>query len=429
MSGEVATRKKKPIYQDLFFQVIVGMIAGVVLGLVRPDIGQAMAPLGDAFIKLIRMVITLVIFCTVVRGIAGIRDRKTIGRLALKTLVYFEGMMALALFIGLSLVNLWRPGVGMNIDVHSIDPAAIKNYITVASHVSVSEFILNIIPNSAVGAFAEGNVLPALFFSLLFAFGLNAVGESGKPVLAVIDSATHVLFWVVGVVMRVAPIGAFGALAFTVGKFGASSIFGLGMLILCFYATCAIFVVICLGGVAWLAGFSLWKFAKYIKEEILIVLATTSTEPVLPRLLQKLERLGCDKSVVGVVVPTGYSFNLEGTSLYVATVAVFLAQATNTPFGLEQQLGLVGVALFTAMGSAGVSGAAFIVLVATLAAYGPIPVVTIAIIIGVHRFLAEALTTTSLLGNCVATIVVSKWERALDMERLDRLLNDPLAKG
>lgn len=411
-------RASKPFYYDLSFQVVVGMVAGIVLGLVRPEIGQAMVPLGDAFIRLIRMLITLIIFCTVVRGIAGIKERSSIGRLALKTLIYFEGMMALALFIGLSLVNMWKPGVGMNIDVHSLDPANVKNYISTAQHVNLSEFILHIIPQSAIGAFAEGNVLSSLFFSLLFAFGVNAMGEAGKPVLTVVDSATDILFWVVGIVMRVAPIGAFGAIAFTIGKFGASSIFGLGMLILCFYVTCALFIAVCLGTVGWIAGFNLWKLIRYFKEEILVVLATTSTEPVLPRLLQKLEQLGCDKSIVGVVLPTGYSFNLEGTSLYVAAVTVFLAQALNIPFGLEDQLGLVGVALFTAMGSAGVSGAAFIVLVATLGTYGPIPVVAIALIIGIHRFLAEALTTTSFLGNCVATIVVSRWEHAVDMNRL-----------
>ncbi len=407
----------------LSVQVVVGMLLGVLVGVLFPHLGLRMQPLGDGFIRLIRMLIAPIIFCTVVHGIVGIGGMRKAGRVALKALIYFEIMTTLALIVGLVVVNIWRPGDGMNVDPHLLNTASAKAYVTAAEHQDLLDFAMNIIPKTLVGAFAEGNLLAVLFVSVLFAAVLPAMGEQATPILRLIESLNAALFRIIGLIMVVAPIGAFGAIAFTVSRFGATSLIGLGKLVLCFYLTCAIFVVACLAPVARLCGFSLWKFARYIREEILIVFATTTTESVLPQVMRKLCRLGCDESVVGLVVPTGYSFNLEGTCLYLSATAVFLAQATNTPFGLSQQIALVLISLLTAKGSAGVAGSAFITLAATLSALGTVPVETIALIIGIHRLLSEALTFTTLLGNGVATLVVAKWEGALDAAQLDRELN------
>jgi aerobic C4-dicarboxylate transport protein len=419
----VSTLRRKPIYQDLSFQVAAGMVLGVLVGIFFPQIGTHLHPLGDGFIKLIRMLIAPIIFCTVVHGIASIGEMKKVGRVALKALIYFEVMTTIALLVGLLVVNVWRPGDGMNVDVHSLNPATVKAYATAAQHADATDFLMNIIPKTFIGAFSEGNLLGVLLLAILFGSVLPAMGKHGEPIVALINSLNKALFRVVGVIMMVAPIGAFGAIAFTISKFGAGSLLGLSKLVLCFYITSAIFVGVFMGLAARLAGFSLWKFLRYIREEVLIVFATTTTESVLPQLVRKLELLGCDESVVGLVIPTGYSFNLEGTCLYITTAAVFLAQATNTPFGLSEQIGLVLISLLTAKGSAGVAGAAFVTMAATLSAQNIIPVESIALVIGIHRLMSEALTFTSLVGNGVATMVVAKWDGALDEKKMHRELN------
>jgi aerobic C4-dicarboxylate transport protein len=382
-----------------------------------------MKPLGDGFIKLIKMMIAPIIFCTVVHGIASMEDMKKVGRVGLKALIYFEVVTTLALIIGLVVVNVLQPGAGMNTDPRTIDTRSIQIYTTKAGQQGTVEFLMHIIPNTIVGAFAEGEILQVLLFAVLFAFGLHVMGERGKPVLAFIDGVSHALFNVVGIIMRLAPIGAFGAMAFTIGKYGIVTLLSLGKLMAAFYLTCVLFVLVVLGGIAWFAGFSILKFIRYIKEELLIVLGTSSSESVLPRMIAKLENLGCKESVVGLVVPTGYSFNLDGTCIYLTMAAIFLAQATNTELTLWQQLGIIGVLLLTSKGAAGVTGSGFIVLAATLSSVGSIPVASIALILGVDRFMSEARALTNLVGNGVATVVVSKWENALDVERMNRLLD------
>ena len=414
---------KKKLYEHLYFQVLCGMIIGVLLGYFYPQAASATKPLGDAFIKLIRMVIAPIIFCTVVHGIASMSDLKKVGKVALKALIYFEAVTTLALVVSLVIVNLWQPGVGMNIDPSAIDTKPIQAYTTKAGQQSTVEFFMHVIPGTVIGAFAEGEILQVLFFSVLFGFALSFLGERGKPLLHIIELVSHTFFRIVGIIMKAAPIGAFGAIAFTVGTYGIGSLLALGKLVFGFYFTCLFFVFVVLGTISHLAGFSLFKLLRYLKEEILICFATTSSEVVLPRMIAKMENLGCEESVVGLVIPTGYSFNLDGTCLYLVTAAVFLAQATNTPLGIEQQLGLIGVLLLTSKGAAGVTGAAFIVLAATLASVGTIPVASIALILGIHRFMSEALVPTNLIGNAVATIVVCKWENALDETKLQSVLS------
>jgi aerobic C4-dicarboxylate transport protein len=353
-----------------------------------------------------------------VHGIASMEDMKKVGRVGLKALIYFEVMTTVALIIGLLVVNIWRPGVGMNIDPAALDTSGIAAYTAKAAEQSTVEFFLHVIPTTVVGAFAEGEILQVLFFAVLFAFALHWLGERGKPLLGIIDQAAHVFFGIVGIIMKVAPIGAFGAMAFTIGKYGVGTLVSLGSLMLGFYATCLIFVFGVLGLVARFTGFSILRFIKYIKEELLIVLGTSSSESVLPRMIAKMEVLGCDKSVVGLVIPTGYSFNLDGTCIYLTMAAVFLAQATNTDLSFAQQLGLVGILLLTSKGAAGVTGSGFIVLAATLASLGTVPVASIALILGVDRFMSEARALTNLVGNGVATVVVAKWEGALDEARM-----------
>jgi aerobic C4-dicarboxylate transport protein len=416
----------RPFYLQLWFLVLVAMAIGVALGEFYPEIGVRMAPLGDAFIKAIRVLIAPIIFCTVVHGIAGMASMAKVGRVAFKALLYFEVLTTVALVVGLVAVNLFRPGVGMNVDLSHIDASSVAAYIEQTHHRTTTQFLLAIIPDTFIGAFSEGNVLQVLYVSVLCGFALSALGIAGKPLTDLIDIASRMFFRIVAVVMWAAPIGVFGAIAFTVGKFGAGSLVSLGKLIITFYATCLVFIFLVLWPIARWCGVSLFRFIGYIREELLIVIATTSSETVLPRMIAKLEAMGCDESVVGLVIPTGYSFNLDGTCLYLATTAVFLAQATNTPLSIEQQVGLLAVLLVASKGAAGVAGAAFIVLAATLAAVGTIPVESVALILGVHRLLSQGLTPTNLIGNGIATVVIAKWENALDERRMaDALAGNP----
>ena len=416
-------KKAQPWYLQLWFQVLVAMAIGIALGHLYPDLGARMQPLGDAFIKAIRVLIAPIIFCTVVHGISSMANMAKVGRVALKALIYFEVLTTIALIIGLVAVNLFKPGVGMNVDLSHLDTSSVAGYIEQTHKQGTEQFLLNIIPNTFVGAFSEGNVLQVLYLSVLCGFALSWMGQAGKPLNDLIEASSHMLFRIVAVVMWAAPLGAFGAIAFTVGKFGTASLLSLGELLLSFYLTCLIFVFGVLWPIAHWCGFSLFKFIRYIWEELLIVFATTSSETVLPRMIAKLEDAGCEESVVGLVIPTGYSFNLDGTCLYLATAAVFLAQATNTPLTIEQQLGLLAVLLLASKGAAGVAGAAFVVLAATLASVGTIPVESVALILGVHRLMSEGLTPTNLIGNGVATLVIAKWENALDERRLQQVLD------
>jgi aerobic C4-dicarboxylate transport protein len=419
-----ATRRKNPWWAQLWVWVLIAMALGIALGIAAPDLAGQMGPLGDAFIKLIRMLIAPIIFCTVVTGIAHMADMARVGRVAIKAIIYFEVMTTVALIIGLLAVNILQPGAGMNVDVSKLNPSVVEPYVKLTHDVGFVPFLVNIIPSTFVGAFTEGNILQVLFIAVLSGFALVWLGERAKPLVDVIDVASKMLFIIVGIVMWTAPIGAFGAIAFTVGKFGVGSLASLGKLILGFYLTCVVFIAVAFAPIARLCGFSLLKLIRYIKEELLICIATTSSETVLPRIMDKLEQLGCEKSVVGLVVPTGYSFNLDGTCLYLATAAVFLAQATNTPLDIWHQIGLLLILLLTSKGAAGVAGAAFVVLAATLGAESSIPVASVALVLGIHRLMSQGLTPTNLLGNAVATIVMAKWEGALDEKRLHRVLDE-----
>jgi aerobic C4-dicarboxylate transport protein len=421
---ETATsvRPAKVWYRQLWAQVLTGMGVGILLGYFDPALGERMAPLGDAFIKAIRMLIAPIIFCTVVHGIARMADMARVGRVAIKALIYFEVLTSIALVIGLVAANLWQPGVGMNVDLSRIDTSAVSTYVAQTQKQDTATFLINIIPNTFVGAFSDGNVLQVLFIAVLCGFALTWIGPRAQPFLDLLEIVSNMLFNVVAMVMWAAPLGAFGAIAFTVGKFGAGSLLSLGKLLGGFYVTCLIFVFGVLWPIAHWCGFSLLKLIRYIREELLIVYATTSSETVLPRMLVKLEQLGCEESVVGLVIPTGYSFNLDGTCLYLASAAIFLAQATNTDLSVSQQMGLLGVLLLASKGAAGVAGAAFVVLAATLASTGTIPVASVALVLGIHRLMSQGLTPTNLIGNAVATIVVAKWENALDEDRLHRVL-------
>ena len=405
-------------YKSLYFQVLVAIAIGITLGVMAPELGAAMKPLGDGFIKLIKMIIAPVIFCTVVTGIAGMEDMKSVGKTGGYALLYFEFVSTIALMIGLVVINVVKPGVGMNIDPATLDASSVATYATTAESQSTVDFFLNIIPMTVVDAFARGEILQVLLFSLLFGFALHAMGETGKPVFNFIDALSHVLFRIIGYIMAVAPIGAFGAMAFTIGRYGVESLISLGALMACFYATCLLFVFVVLGIIARLHGFSIWKFVVYIREELAIVLGTSSSESVLPRMIHKMEMVGCRKSVVGLVIPTGYSFNLDGTSIYLTMAAIFLAQATNIPLSLMDQLGLLAVLLLTSKGAAAVTGGGFIVLAATLSATGTVPVAALALILGIDRFMSEARALTNLVGNGVATIVVAKWCGQLDEAKM-----------
>jgi len=384
----------------------------------------AMKPFGDGFIKLIKMIIAPIVFCTVVTGIAGMEDMKKVGRVGAKALLYFEVLSTIALLIGLVVVSVVQPGAGMNADVTKLDTKAVAAYASKAQAQSTVDFIMNIIPNSVVDAFAKGDILQVLLFAILFGVALSAMGKKGKPLLLIIDQFSHGLFGCIGTIMKLAPLGAFGAMAFTIGKFGLGSLTKLGMLMGSFYLTCLLFIFVVLGAVCKMAGFSVLKFIKYIKEELLIVLGTSSSESVLPRMMAKLEHLGCSKSVVGLVIPTGYSFNLDGTSIYLTMAAVFVAQATNTPLTITQTLTILGVLLLTSKGAAAVTGGGFITLAATFAVIPTIPVAGLALILGIDRFMSEARALTNLIGNGVAAVVVAKWENELDSVRMERVLNN-----
>jgi len=416
------TEPKRPFYKNLWIQVLVAIALALVLGHFYPAKAIAMKPLGDAFIRLITMVITLIIFCTVVSGIANVQDIKKVGRLGGKALLYFEVVSTFALFIGLVVGNVVKPGAGFNVNPASLDPKAIADYAGQAKAQGVTEFLMHIIPTTAVDAFAKGDILQVLLVSILFGFALSAIGARAKPMLDLLDSLTRTIFRIVNMLMRFAPIGAFGAMAFTVGKYGMSALGPLVKLIVVFYATCIGFVIIVLGAIAAAAGFSVFKFLGFIREEILIVSAVNTSEAALPTLMEKLERLGCSKPLVGLVVPSGYIFNTDGTGLYMTLAALFVAQATNTHLTMAQQLTIFAVATLTSKGASGVSGASFIALVATLTVVPAIPVASMALLLGIERFMSTGRALVNMIGNGVATIVVARWERELDTATLNRNL-------
>jgi aerobic C4-dicarboxylate transport protein len=417
----------RPWYTVLYLQVLIAVAIGIAVGHFYPDLGKQMKPLGDAFIKLVKMVIAPIIFLTVVHGIAGMNDMKKVGRVGLKALIYFEVLTTVALVIGLVVVNVLKPGAGMNVDPSKLDASSVAKYQEAAKGQTITDFFLHIIPDQVVGAFAQGEIIQVLFFAVLFAFALHMLAERGKPVMTLVDATMEIFFRIVAIVMRAAPIGAFGAMAFTIGSQGVIALASLGYLMLGFYLTCLIFVFGVLGIVAALAGFNIFKFVNYIREELLIVLGTSSSESVLPRMLDKMKRAGADDSVVGLVIPAGYSFNLDGTCIYLTMAAIFLAQATNTEQTLWQQIVILAILLLTSKGAAGVTGSGFIVLAATLQSVEHIPTVAIALILGIDRFMSEARALTNLVGNGVATLVVAKWENALDEERLHAELNGKAA--
>jgi aerobic C4-dicarboxylate transport protein len=406
----------------LYVQVIIAIVIGIVVGHFFPSIGVQLKPLGDGFIKLIKMMIAPIIFCTIVTGIAGMQNTKKVGRVGLKAILYFEVVTTLALIIGLIVINILKPGVGMNVDVASLDTKDIQNYITESKSQSVGDFFMHIIPENIVNALSTSNILQVLFFSVLLGFALSKIGEKATPLLKGIQSLETGLFAIIKIIMKVAPLGALGAMAFTIGKYGVGSLAQLGQLMGSFYITCILFIVVVLGGILKYTGFNIFKLIAFIKEELLIVLGTSSSEAALPSLINKLEKVGCSEPVVGLVVPTGYSFNLDGTSIYLTMAAVFLAQATNTPLDIGQQVTLLLVLLLTSKGAAGVTGSGFIVLAATLPTVGHIPVAAIALIFGIDRFMSEGRALTNIIGNTVATIVVAKWEKEIDMDTAKKLI-------
>ena len=414
----------KKIVSSLYFQVILAITIGICLGHVYPSLGADMKPLGDGFVKLIKMIIAPVIFCTVVTGIAGMESMKAVGKTGAIALIYFEVVSTLALIIGLCVVNVLQPGAGMNVDPSSLDASTISVYADQAQSQGIIPFLLDVIPASVIGAFAGGNILQVLLFAVLFGFSLHHIGEKGKPIFNIIDGFSQVIFGIINMIMKLAPIGAFGAMAFTIGKYGIGSLVQLGQLIASFYLTCLLFIFLVLGSIAKANGFSIVRFIAYIREELLIVLGTSSSESVLPRMLVKMEALGCKKSVVGLVIPTGYSFNLDGTSIYLTMAAVFIAQATNTPLDLFHQLTLLVVLLISSKGAAGVTGSGFIVLAATISAVGHLPLAGLALILGIDRFMSEARALTNLIGNGVATLVVARYCDQLD----EATMQDALAK-
>lgn len=419
-----AKRHPLAMFKSLYVQVIVAIFIGVLLGHFYPQIAIDMKPLGDAFIKLIKMLVGPIIFCTVVVGIAAMDDMKQAGRIGLKALLYFLILSGGSLAIGLIVANVAQPGVGMNIDPATLDTKSVENYIgKTPEEQTLSEFLLHVIPKTAVDAFASGEILQVLFFALLFAGAVTLMGEKAKPVVRFVDDMSHIFFTIIGFIMKIAPIGAFGAMAFTVGQYGIASLVPLAKLMICFYVTCLAFVFILLAAILRYTGLSIFRFVAYIKEEIFIVFGTCSSETVFPRMVDKLTALGVSRPVVGMVLPTGYSFNLDGTAIYLTMAAIFLAQATNTPLSFEQQLILLGVMMLTSKGAAGVVGTAFVALTATLASLGTIPVAAVALILGIDRFMAEGRAVTNLIGNGVATIFMAKWEGQLDVAKAKRILS------
>jgi aerobic C4-dicarboxylate transport protein len=413
---------RKPYYKILYVQVLIAIAIGIMVGHFWPTIAVELKPLGDGFIKLIKMVIALVIFCTVVSGISGMESMKKVGSIGGKALIYFEVVSTLALAIGLVVGNWLRPGAGFNANPATLDAKAVMTYAGKAQEQTVTEFLLNVIPNTVMDAFAKGDILPVVLISLLFGCVLARLGDRGKPVRDVIDAASSLVFGAINIIMKLAPIGAFGAMAFAIGRYGIGSLGPLVKLIGTFYLTSLIFVLVVLGGIARAAGFSIFRFLAYIKEEILIVLGTSSSDSALPSLMEKLERLGCSKPVVGLVVPTGYVFNTDGTSIYMTMAALFVAQATNTDLTLTQQLAIFAVAMLTSKGASGVTGASFIALVGTLSVVPTIPVAGMALILGIDRFMSEARALVNMIGNGVATVVMARWEGELDPARMNAVL-------
>ncbi len=423
IAGSAPAQPHKPFYKVLYVQVLCAVAAGILLGHFFPQVGEQMKPLGDAFIKLVKMIIAPVIFLTVVSGIAGMTNLEKVGRVGIKALGYFLAFSTLALFVGLVIANLLQPGAGLHIDPKSLDIKSVASFASKAHDQSVTGFLMNIIPETVVGAFASGEILQVLLFSVLFGFGLAFMGDHGKPVLDFFKIASEAIFGVVNIIMKVAPIGAFGAMAFTIGKYGIGSIKNLFFLVGAFYLTSTIFVVGVLGMVARYNGFSVIKLIRYIKEELLLVLGTSSSESALPSLLRKMEAAGCSKPVVGLVVPTGYSFNLDGTNIYMTMAALFIAQATDTPLTLGDQLLLLLVAMLSSKGAAGVTGSGFVTLAATLSVVPSVPVAGMALILGIDRFMSECRALTNFIGNAVACVVVARWEGECDDERLHAALD------
>jgi len=425
LANDASASSKPPFYRVLWVQVLFAMVLAIVLGYVDPARAVAMKPLGDAFIRLITMIITLIIFCTVVTGIAGMENLKKVGRIGGMALLYFEVVSTVALLIGLLVGNVVKPGSGFNVNIATLDAKSVADYAGQAKTQSVTEFLMHIIPTTVVDAFAKGDILEVVFVALLFGFALSGVGARAKPLVDLVNSFTQVIFEVTRLLMKFAPVGAFGAMAYTVGRFGLASLGPLAKLIGTFWLTSALFVVVVLGAVGWAASFNIFRFLAYIREEILVVLAVSSSEVAIPTLMEKLERLGCSKSLVGLVVPTGFTFNTDGTSLYMTMAALFVAQATNTHLSLTQQLTILAVAVLTSKGASGVQGASFIALVATLSVIPTIPVAGMALILGIDRFLSMFRALVNMIGNGVATLVLARWEGELDGETLRQHLSRP----
>jgi len=424
-----APAPRRPWYTILYVQVLIAIAIGIAIGYVNPDLGKQLKPLGDGFIALIKMMIAPVIFCTIVHGIASMGDLKKVGRVGVKTLFYFEAVSTLALVIGLIVGRLWQPGAGFNIDVSQLDPNAVQGYVETAKKEGIVNHLLAIIPNTFVGAFANGDLLQVLLVSILTGFAISFMGDLGAKVARGIDVAAKVFFGLIRIIVKAAPIGAFGAMAFTIGSQGPRALWNLGNLILTFYATAILFVLLVLGTIAYFAGFSILRFIAYIKDELLIVLGTSSSETVLPHMMAKMEHLGASKSVVGLVIPTGYSFNLDGTNIYMTLATLFLAQATNTPLTISQELGILAIAMITSKGASGVTGAGFVTLAATLSVIPTIPIVSLALLLGIDKFMSECRALTNLIGNGVACVVISRWEGELDADALHETMAHPIKVG
>jgi aerobic C4-dicarboxylate transport protein len=425
----VVAEHHRPWYKVLYIQVLIAIVIGILIGHFYPNTGKALKPLGDGFISLIKMMIAPIIFCTVVHGISSMGDLKKVGRVGLKTLFYFECISTLALLIGLLVGEIVQPGHGFNIDPASIDPKSVATYVTRAKDEGIVNHLMAIIPDTFIGAFAKGDLLQILLVSILTGFAISQLGELGARVASAIDAMAKVFFRIIAMIVRVAPIGAFGAMAFTVGAYGLASLWNLLELVATFYLTSLIFIFLVLGTIAKLAGFSILRFLGFIKDELLIVLGTSSSETVLPQMMIKMERLGASRSVVGLVVPTGYSFNLDGTNIYMTLATLFLAQATNTPLSLGQEMGILVIAMITSKGASGVTGAGFVTLAATLAIVPDIPIQSLALLLGIDKFMSECRALTNLIGNGVATVVISRWEGEMDADKLHHIMAHPLTEG
>ena len=423
------TKTHRPWYSVLYIQVLIAIAVGIIIGHFWPDLGKALKPLGDGFIALIKMMIGPVIFCTVVHGIGSMRDLKKVGRVGVKTLFYFEAVSTLALIIGLIVGEVLQPGKGFNIDVASLDPKAVAGYVTMAKEEGIVAHLLAIIPDTFMSAFAKGDLLQVLLIAILSGFAISRLGDLGEKINNVIDAMAQIFFGIIRIIVRAAPIGALGAMAFTVGAYGVASLVNLLQLIATFYLTSLLFVLVVLGTIARFAGFSILRFLAYIKDELLIVLGTSSSETVLPHMIQKMEHLGASKSVVGLVIPTGYSFNLDGTNIYMTLATLFLAQATNTHLTLGHLLGILVIAMVTSKGASGVTGAGFVTLAATLAIVPDVPIESLAILVGIDKFMSECRALTNLVGNGVATIVISRWEGELDVDKLHETMAHPITVG